>query len=246
MFQKLTLAALLLSTLTFTSCVSSKKFKAATAEAQAAKATVEELTKKNSDLQGQLNDAISSNKLLAEERDRYQSESENAKRQLNQLQSALDKYLAEADAIEKKAADKLADYTERGADVQYKDGLIYITLEDELLFKKGTNQVSRNGETALGSVASILNENPSLKVTVIGHTDDRAGRGGDNWSASTERANSVVRLLRTMKIDPNRLTAAGQGQFNAVADNSTVEGRAKNKRTEIVLSPEPLPLLQRK
>ena len=84
-----------------------------------------------------------------------------------------------------------------------------------------------------------------MGVVVVGHTDDRAGRGRDNWTLSTERANSVVRALKDNKIDPARFTVAGQGQYNPVADNSTEEGRAQNRRTEIILLPETFKLLNR-
>src|SRR5688500_19585461 len=127
----------------------------------------------------------------------------------------------------------MADYAERGVEVQNKDGLVYVNLQDELLFRKGSSRVSKDGETALGTLASVLNENPNLKILVVGHTDDRGGRGGDNWSLSTERANNVVRMLKDdMKIDPARLTSAGQAQYIPVGDNSTAEGRVKYMRTE--------------
>ncbi|HET6723252.1 MAG TPA: OmpA family protein, partial [Chitinophagaceae bacterium] len=79
-----------------------------------------------------------------------------------------------------------------------------------------------------------------LKVIVVGNTDDVKMKGAkDNWTLSTERANGVVRTLRdSYKVDPTRLTAAGKGKYNPIADNTTAEGRAKNRRTEIVLNPD--------
>lgn len=242
---KITLSWLLLFVVLLSSCVSSKKYKAATTEAQTAKTANEELTKKNSELQTQVNDAISSNKMLTDERDRYQKEGDSARGQLKEMQTSVDEYVGAMDDVQKKVADKMADYAERGADVQYKNGLVYVNLQDELLFRKGSNRVGKNGETALGTLVSVLNEHPNLKILVVGHTDDRRGRGADNWTLSTERANNVVRMLKDMKIDPARLTSAGQGQYNAVADNSTAEGRAQNRRTEIILTPDALKLLDR-
>jgi chemotaxis protein MotB len=243
--QKITLSWLLLSVILISSCVSSKKYKAATTAAQTSKTANEELTKKNNDLQTQVSDVISSNKMLTDERDRYQTQGDSAKQQLKQMQTSVDEYVGATDAVHKKVADKMADYSSRGVDVETKDGMVHVNIQDDLLYKKGTNKVGKNGETVLGTLASALNENPNLKVLVIGHTDDRAGKGGDSWTVSTERANSVVRMLKNMKIDPSRLTSAGQGQYNAVGDNSTPEGRAQNRKTEIILSPEAFKLLNK-
>jgi chemotaxis protein MotB len=245
MKQKLTLGWILGILVVFSSCVSSKKYKAATTEAQNAKAANDSLMRRNSELQSQLTDAVSSNKMLTEERNRYQKESDSAREQLKTYQTAVDEYMTNADEITKKVQDRLADYADRGASVEYKDGLVYVNLDDELLFRKGTNTVGKDGETVLGTLASTLNEYPNLKIVVVGHTDDRAGRGRDNWTVSTERANNVVRELKDMKIDPARLTSAGRAQYSPIGDNSTAEGRAQNRRTEIILTPEPFKLLNR-
>jgi chemotaxis protein MotB len=245
MIPRITLSWLLLFVIVFSSCVSKKKYQAATTDAQNAKTANEELTRKNNELQSQLNDAVSSSKMLTEERDRYQRASDSANQQLKTYQTAVDEYVGNMEDVQKKVSDRLADYAERGANVEYKNGLVYVNLEDELMFRKGTSRVGKDGETVLGTLASVLNENPNLKIVVVGHTDDRAGRGGDNWTQSTERANNVVRMLKDNKIDPARLTSAGQGQYAPIADNSTAEGRAQNRRTEIILTPEPFKLFNR-
>ncbi|MEO8583280.1 MAG: OmpA family protein [Flavitalea sp.] len=244
MIQKLTLASFLVFTILVSSCVSTKKYKAATADAASAKMTGDSLLKKNTDLQSQLNDAINSNKMVMSERDRLQKENETAKADLKNMQGTVDEYNGSVDAMQKKVADKMADYSNRGVEVTTKDGMIHVAMQDDLLYKKGTNKVSKNGEAALGTLGEVLSENQNLKVLVIGHTDDRSGKGADNWTVSTERANNVVRTLKTMKLDPNRLTSAGQGQYNALGDNSTKEGRAQNRRTEIILSAEPFKLIK--
>ncbi len=212
-------------------------------EAQNAKNAVDSLTKRNGELQSQVNDAISSNKMLTEERDRYQKETDATKASLNKYQGAINDYVSNMDGIQKSVADKMADYADRGANVEYKNGMVYVTMDDDLLFKNG--KISKSGETALGTLASVLAEHPNLKVVAVGHTDDRSVKGKDSWSVSTERGNAVVRQLKNMKIDPSRLTGAGQGQYNAVGDNSTPEGRKANNRTEIILSDKPLELLNK-
>jgi chemotaxis protein MotB len=245
MIQRLTLAWALGLLVLATSCVSKKKYTAATSELAATKTTVDSLRSANSTLQSQLNDAISSNKMLTSERDRYQKESDSANQALKGYQGAVDEYMAQMDEVEKKLRDRMADYADRGANVEYKNGMVYLTLEDQLLFRSGSSRISKDGETVLGTFASVVNEYPKMNVLVVGHTDDRAGRGGDNWSLSTDRANSVVRALKDNKLDPARFTAAGRGEYSPVADNSTAEGRAQNRRTEIILVPETFKLLNR-
>ena len=246
MLQKISLVWLLLFTLMVTSCVSKKKYQAATTEAQNQKMINDSLMRKNSELQSQLNDAISSNKMLTSERDKFQKESEDSRKELEGYTSAVNEYMTNMDEVEKKLKDGMADYADRGANVEYKNGWVYLTLDDKLLYRSGSSKISKDGETVLGTLSSLINEYPKMGVVVIGHTDDRAGRGRDNWTLSTDRANSVVRALKDNKVDPARFTVAGQGEYNPVADNSTEEGRAQNRRTEIILMPETFKLLNRK
>jgi chemotaxis protein MotB len=113
-------------------------------------------------------------------------------------------------------------------------------MQDNLMYKSGSAALSPDGKKALGNLAAVLQEYPKLEVIVVGNTDTVHVKGvKDNWSLSTERANGVVRALtKDYNIDPARLTAAGKGKFSPIADNSTAEGRAKNRRTEIVLNPD--------
>jgi len=102
-------------------------------------------------------------------------------------------------------------------------------------------ELGAKGQEALAVVAQVLNDNPNLKIYVVGHTDSVKVTKGftDNWSLSTERANSVVRVLRDQyQVTMDRVTSAGQGKYDPVADNSTPEGRAKNRRTDIILNPD--------
>ena len=120
-------------------------------------------------------------------------------------------------------------------------------MEDKLLYKSGSAVLGEEGKKALGNIASALNQYPDLKVVVMGNTDDQKFKNSntDNLSLSTERANAVVRVLRdSYQVDPVRLTAAGKGKYAPVADNTSPEGRAKNRRTEIILRPDLVKLWQ--
>ena len=109
-----------------------------------------------------------------------------------------------------------------------------------LLYKSGSATLDKGGVEALAPVASILGDYPNLRVIVLGNTDDKMfKKGSDNWTLSTERANAVVRALeKSYNVDPARLTSAGRGSYNPVADNETSEGKARNRRTEIIFNPD--------
>lgn len=126
--------------------------------------------------------------------------------------------------------------------VEMKNGKVYVSLSDKLLFKSGDANVEVKGKDALKKLADVLNKNPDVSIAIEGHTDNvpiKTAVYKDNWDLSTARATNVVRLLSNeYGMDAHRLTAAGKGEFFPVADNSTPEGKAKNRRTEIVLSPK--------
>jgi chemotaxis protein MotB len=126
--------------------------------------------------------------------------------------------------------------------VEMRDGKVYISLSDKLLFKSGAANVEKKGEEALQKVAEVLNKNQDVSIAIEGHTDNvpvKTAIYKDNWDLSAARATNVVRLLTNeYGMDARRLTAAGKGEFFPVASNDTPEGKAKNRRTEIVLTPK--------
>lgn len=126
--------------------------------------------------------------------------------------------------------------------VEMKNGKVYVSLSDKLLFKSGDANVEVKGKEALKKLAEVLTKNPDVSIAIEGHTDNvpiKTALYKDNWDLSTARATNVVRLLSNeYGMDAHRLTAAGKGEFFPVADNSTPEGKARNRRTEIVLSPK--------
>lgn len=126
--------------------------------------------------------------------------------------------------------------------VEMKNGKVYVSLSDKLLFKSGSAAVEEKGLEAIRTLAEVLNKNPEIDVLIEGHTDNipiKTARYEDNWALSADRALSIVRLLSNEHgVDPKRLEAAGRGEFYPKAGNETVEGRARNRRTEIILSPK--------
>lgn len=126
--------------------------------------------------------------------------------------------------------------------VEMKNGKVYVSLSDKLLFKSGSAAVEEKGLDAIKTVGDVLNKNPEIDVLIEGHTDNvpiKTAKYEDNWALSADRALSIVRLLSNEHgVNPKRLEAAGRGEFYPKAGNDSVEGRAKNRRTEIILSPK--------
>jgi chemotaxis protein MotB len=162
--------------------------------------------------------------------------------QLRNLQSLLRRQDSILNALNNSVKDALLGFGADELSVEMKNGKVYVSMSDKLLFKSGDATVEKKGRDALQKLAAVLNKNPDISISVEGHTDNVPIKTivyKDNWDLSTARANNVIRLLsEEYGMDPHRLTASGRGEFYPVADNSTTEGKAKNRRTEIVLSPK--------
>lgn len=126
--------------------------------------------------------------------------------------------------------------------VEVKNGKVYVSMSDKLLFKSASAAIETKGLEAIKVLADVLNKNNDIDILIEGHTDNlpiRTAQYRDNWDLSVARATSIVRILvDEYKIDAKRLTASGKGEFSPRANNSTPEGRAANRRTEIILSPK--------
>ncbi len=132
--------------------------------------------------------------------------------------------------------------------VEIKNGKVYVSMSDKLLFKSGSATVEEKGKEALKLLAGVLEKNPDIDILVEGHTDNvpiKTAVYKDNWDLSVARATSIVRILTNdHKVAATRMTASGKGEFFPKATNDTPEGRAKNRRTEIILSPKLDELMQ--
>jgi chemotaxis protein MotB len=239
MTQKWIITGALLCILIITSCGPSKKLKTAMSEAEELRTQVAQLTSTVNTLKGQLNTLTQQQQSEAAEFAKYKTACEETARKLKVTSAVLKEEYDQLQQIEDKVETALSAFESKGLDVYYKNGLVYVSMEDQLLYKSGSAVLGEDGKKALGSLAEALKDYPNLMVVVLGNTDSvQFKKGGDNWTLSTERANGVVRILRDQyKMDPARLTAAGRGKYNPIADNSTAEGRTKNRRTEIILNP---------
>ena len=130
----------------------------------------------------------------------------------------------------------------KGLTVEQKNGKVYVSMENKLLFKSGSWAVGSEGKTAVVEVGKVLGDNPDISVLIEGHTDDDpfggSGPIADNWDLSTKRATAIVAILSENKaVNKQNLTAAGRGEFSPLASNASTEGKAKNRRIEIILTP---------
>jgi chemotaxis protein MotB len=131
---------------------------------------------------------------------------------------------------------------DKDINIKVDKGVVYVDISDKLLFKSGSYEVTDRAKEVLGKVAKVLNAQPEIEFLVEGHTDSMAIKSNginDNWDLSVKRATTVVRILqKTYGLDPKRMTAAGRGEYMPLADNTTAEGRAANRRTRIVILPQ--------
>ena len=160
---------------------------------------------------------------------------------LKQLQDLLAQQKNQSDQLKNKMSEALKGFSKNDLQVIQKNGKVYVSLSENLLFPSGSAVVNPKGVDALSKLAAVLNLDADVAVNIEGHTDSIPIRGKykDNWDLSTARANAIVRVLvDNYKVDPLRVIASGHAFYDPLDTNSTPEGRAKNRRTEIILSPK--------
>lgn len=147
------------------------------------------------------------------------------------------------EAIRRQVADALLGFDGKGLSITTRDGKVYVSMDDKLLFKSGSFNIDPQGAKAVRDLAAVLAENTDINIMVEGHTDDVPYRSNeylkDNLDLSVKRATTVTRLLLENKgIDPSRIISAGRGEYLPIENAKTPEARAKNRRTEIILTPK--------
>ena len=170
-----------------------------------------------------------------------QQELQKQQQRLQQLQDILQQQRIQSEMLKNKMLEALKGFNSNDLSVIQKNGKVYVSLSENLLFPSGSAVVNPKGVDALSKLAAVLNLNGDVAVNIEGHTDSIPirGRYQDNWDLSTARADAIVRILvNTYRVDPKRVIASGHSYFDPVESNSTPEGRARNRRTEIILSPK--------
>jgi chemotaxis protein MotB len=162
---------------------------------------------------------------------------------LKEVEDALHKRDEATNALKNKLQQALLGFQNSGLSVDIRNGKVYVSLADKLLFPSGSIVIDERGKMALKQLAAVLNKEPDINIAVEGHTDDKKvinlGQIKDNWDLSVMRATSVCRYLtQEENVDPHRLTATGKSEFQPIDPNDNSVDRAKNRRIEIVLSPK--------
>ncbi|PYF76096.1 OmpA/MotB family protein [Pedobacter nutrimenti] len=221
---------------------------------QKLEAMLAKLRKDTASINGQLNDL---NGKYAEMGGNYAKLKDNSSSQISKLSGDLkarEKRLKEVEEIlrkrdeatnqlREKLQQALLGFTKSGLSVDIKNGKVYVSLTDKLLFPSGSIVIDEKGKQALTQLATVLKEQPEINIAVEGHTDSQKinnlGQIKDNWDLSVLRSTSVVRYLTEVeKVEPVRMTATGKGQYQPLSPNTNAENRSKNRRIEIVLSPK--------
>lgn len=243
-----------------TSCVSKKKFVSAQNHVQSLQQDSTQLTGQVNSLQADLQRSeMKYNKYKDQsesERAALMSQLEEQGTALNQkdqalqmraqrlkaLQDRLEQQQNIVNNLRKTVEDALVNVKAEDLSVEVKNGKVYVSLSDKLLFPSGSANLNQGGKDAIGKLAQVLKENPKINIDVVGHTDSvpiNTVKYQDNWDLSTARATTITRLLtEDYGITGTRLTASGMSKYDPVASNDTKEGRAKNRRTEIILTPK--------
>lgn len=200
----------------------------------------EDVQKKSEDIKKQNADL----KELKAELSKLQEDLEKRSKRVAELETVLNQKDSAVKALRNTVSNSLLSFKDKGLSVNIKNGKVYVSLEEKLLFESGKYQVNPTGRDALMQISKVLNNEGDISVLVEGHTDNvpyKGSTGGikDNWDLSVLRATEVVRIMsKEGKVDPARITAAGRGDTTPIASNATPEGRGKNRRTEIILSPK--------
>ncbi|MCK0124853.1 OmpA family protein [Gelidibacter sp. F2691] len=200
-------------------------------------------SKKNRELLAQLE---AKEQALASENGRLQKLNEDMdarSQRIAELESMIASKDAAMNKLKNAISKALTNFEGKGLTVEQRDGKVYVSMENKLLFQSGSWAVGANGKQAVNQLGAVLAENPEIAILIEGHTDNDPYTGtgviNSNWDLSTKRATAIVQILKeNSAINPENLTAAGRGEYAPIASNDTSEGKAKNRRIEVILTPK--------
>jgi len=200
-----------------------------------------DLLKQNSETE--LKERIAENEELMEKIAERENELADRMARVDELEGLITRQQEAMRNLKEKLSDALLNFEDKGLTVEARDGKVYVSMENKLLFRSGSWTVGAEGRLAIEELGNVLADNPDIAILIEGHTDNvpYSGKGPlkGNWDLSTKRATAIVnQLLENPDILPQNLTAAGRGEYLPIAPNSTRQGRAANRRIEVVLSPK--------
>ena len=200
-----------------------------------------DLLKQNSETE--LKKRIAENEELMEKIAERENELADRMARVDELEGLITRQQEAMRNLKEKLSDALLNFEDKGLTVEARDGKVYVSMENKLLFRSGSWTVGAEGRLAIEELGNVLADNPDITILIEGHTDNvpYSGKGPlkGNWDLSTKRATAIVnQLLENPDILPQNLTAAGRGEYLPIAPNSSRQGRAANRRIEVVLSPK--------
>lgn len=174
---------------------------------------------------------------------RLTTELKTREKRVNELEAMISRKDSLVSSLKNKVKDALLGFENNGLTIEQKNGKVYVSLDESLLFASGSYDVETKGTTVLKKLSNVLEQNKEINVVVEGHTDNvpmkSNGAIADNWDLSVKRATSVVKIItQSSQINPERLTAAGRGEYLPLDISNTTEGRKKNRRIEVILTPK--------
>ncbi|HET8753899.1 MAG TPA: OmpA family protein, partial [Salinimicrobium sp.] len=202
-----------------------------------------ENSRQNRELLAQLDEKEKALKVEQERLEKLEKDLAARSQRVDELEAVIAAKDAKMNALKNSLSKALTNFEGRGLTVEQRNGKVYVSMENKLLFSSGSWAVGAEGREAVQQLGTVLAENPDIAVLIEGHTDNVPYQGSgqlkDNWDLSTKRATAIVQILEeNSRIDPENLTAAGRGEFAPIASNETAEGKAKNRRIEVILTPK--------
>ncbi len=245
--KSITLICVIFCSCLLFSCVGKKKYLAARGDAAALRMDSTRMAAAINNLEKQLGQTEAANRATKAQLSESQEQVETQKERLQQLQALIDQQHKSTEALRRKIADALVNFGSNELTVATKNGKVYVSMQESLLFPSGSATVNPRGKEALATLSKALNQSPDINVLVEGHTDSIpiSKRYEDNWALSVARSTEIARMLiKDYFVHPARITASGRSYFDPIATNTTPEGRQQNRRTEIILEPKLDELMQ--
>lgn len=202
-----------------------------------------ENSRRNRELLGELENKEDALRREQERLEKLQRDLTSRSQRVDELEGMIAAQEAKMNSLRESLSRALVNFEGKGLTVEQRDGKVYVSMENKLLFSSGSWAVGAEGSQAVKQLGEVLAQNPDISVLIEGHTDDvpfrRNNQLYDNWDLSMKRATSIVRLLQENPgIDSENLTAAGRGEYAPIASNETAQGKASNRRIEVILTPK--------
>lgn len=246
-YNMILLILLIAGTALLPSCVAKKKYLAAQDRISGLQADSLRHMQQIQELDGRVSKIQEENRFTNSQLDKSQEALATERERLEQLQRLIEQQQQNTEALRKKIADALVNFSASQLTVSMKNGKVYVSMQESLLFPSGSAEVNSKGKEALASLSDVLNQNPDINVEVEGHTDSVpiSIKFQDNWALSVARSTAIARIMiKEYHVNPAWITATGRGEFDPVDTNETPEGRQRNRRTEIILEPKLDELMQ--